>query len=250
MVSDIFTGAWALIGKLLGFSGRKNTAVICVGMERSAKYGVCTGSGIDVSRMAPLLKKYGRTTVLQNNSATRSSVMAALKEGLKKNLCIFYYSGHGGQHKNANGENGMSEFLCLNDGPLHDYEIWEMVQKSNGRVFMIFDCCHSGTMFRSAEHGDDTSDDRFKNVGFSFKMLWKTKVRASKSLNLLVWSGCPSDELSYATANGGVFTNGILAGYGKKHTYNEVWDTAREAAKNQHPVYTKLGGGFIGRIFL
>lgn len=223
---------------------RGDTAIVCVGMQVSSKYGACPGAQLDSDSMTSILSRYGNVQLMQNKQATVASVTSALQAAVQSKLCIFYYSGHGGQERNSKGEGGMSEFLCLNNGPLHDYDIWKIVSQSKGRVVMIFDCCHSATMFR-----DQSATDLkpFENTGFSFQMLHGPMALAD--VNLLVWSGCPANDYSYGDDNGGVFTNGIRKGFNGSDTYDDVWNRASRAAKAQKPARTILGTGFGGTVF-
>ena len=160
--------AFGLMTGKAKIANKSDTTVVCIGMQHSAKYGSCPGSTLDSNAMAALLSKYGDVTLLQDRNATIEAVRLALINALNSKLCIFYYSGHGGQKQDRNGQNGISEYLCLNNGPLHDYEIWDLISKSKGRVVMIFDCCHSATMYRDHVFG---GVEKFKNTGFAFKML-------------------------------------------------------------------------------
>ena len=259
-------GIW---NRLFGLFGRKcrsgscGAAVVCVGMEHSRAYGACPGARVDLTGMAALLKKFTSDTDIQGPAtfldaqATRQSVARALEEALEADFCIFYYSGHGGQGRDPKGENGVSEFLCLDDGPLPDYKIWEMLQKAKGRVFMIFDCCHSATMFRSAEQADSAEHtEPFANTGFTFQMLrtaWaRPRAQGARGVeNLLVWSGCPANDYSYGDATGGVLTNGIRNNFRCGISYDDLWMKAERAASSQNPVRTRIGApeAFSGEAF-
>jgi len=256
MLIDKIKLLWNMLVGKAKLTSRKDTAVVCVGMQTSAKYGACPGAQVDSTSMASRLGKYGSVTLLQSRNATTTAVSEALRGALEKDLCIFYYSGHGGQRRDPKGENGMSEFLCLNNGPLPDYEIWNMVSKAKGRVVMIFDCCHSATMFREATASSDVEQPEVVNLGFRFKMLEgvatardNSEVEAAKSHGILVWSGCPANSYSYGDDNGGVLTNGIKKGMKSGATYDSVWETAKKAAKSQNPVRTVIGSGFDGLVF-
>jgi hypothetical protein len=245
---DVFSYIKYLINLIRGtakLADERDTSCVVVGMQNSSTYGSCSGSKLDSDNMCNVLSRYGNTKLLQSKQATRSTVISALDNALKKKLCVFYYSGHGGQEKNSKGVDGMAEFLCLNDGPLYDFEIWNYIQSAKGRVVMIFDCCHSATMYR--EIPGEKTVTHLKNTGFSFKML-KSAI-ASTSKNILVWAGCPSDSYSYGGMDGGVFTNGILKNLDKDDTYDDVWDRAYKYAKDQNPVRTTIGTGFDGKVF-
>lgn len=244
--------AWGRMTGSVKMVSKADTAVVCVGMETSRTYGACPGARVDSNVMSRVLLDYGHVRVLQDRVATVDAVIHALDDALQAKLCIFYYSGHGGQKKDKAGENGVSEFLCLDNGPLPDYKLWEMLQAAKGRVFMIFDCCHSATMFRGASISEG-STTLVENVGFKFQLLRSTSFAAADasgaSKNFLVWSGCPANDYSYGDSDGGVFTNGIRKGLRSDATYDSVWACAERFAKSQHPVRTVVGSGFNGPVF-
>lgn len=232
-----------------------DTSCVCVGVQTSAKYSSCPGAGLDAKNMQKLLSEYGRTTLLMDSAATASAVAGALQEACRKKLCIFFYSGHGGRVPNPKAQDGSgySEHLCLYNGALYDYTIWQIISQAKGRVVMVFDCCHSATMFRTAGKSDEYSLDR----GFPFSLLGYVASGPVSPAgdgsrggpNILVWSGCPSGGYSYGSKYGGVLTNAILAVYGRRKTYDRVWDGAYRRAKSQSPVRTVVGKGFAGRVF-
>ena len=225
-------------------SEKQDTYVLCVGMQTSRKFGGCPGARLDSNEMAKLLGNYGKVVLLQDKAANNMSVTRCIDEGVRHPLFILYYSGHGGQMRDRQGEGGKSEFLCLDNGPLHDYTIWDHICEAKGRVVMIFDCCHSATMFRSLP------SKKVENVGFQFSMI-RSIARSSESSDndILVWSGCPADDFSYGDDSGGVFTNGIRNGFSDDDTYEQVWNRASKAAKDQRPVKTVIGAGFGGKAF-
>lgn len=251
VIIDFIRGLWNRMFGRKCTEKRCPTRIVVVGMEKSRKYGNCPGSRVDSNAMCGLLSRFGTVKLLQETEATRESVTEALKDALQGEFCIFYYSGHGGQMRDSKGENGISEFLCLDDGPLNDYKIWEMLQEAKGRVFMIFDCCHSATMFRAAEDGTNDAVElkEFKNVGFRFDMLRDAWMRAENLTNLLVWSGCPANDYSYGDASGGVLTNGIRRNYRSGISYDSLWKKAENFAKSQNPVRTRIGPEFTGEVF-
>lgn len=228
------------------FEDKGDTAVVCVGLQNSSKYGSCPGAEADSSRMFELLSKYGSSVLIQNKQASVASVRNALAEACKKKLCIFFYSGHGGRVRNPKAQDGSgySEHLCLNNGALYDFSIWDIVSKAKGRVVLIFDCCHAATMYRSSAKYNSYKFNR----GFEFSMLHNMSFAQGEN-NILVWSGCPADNYSYGDDSGGVLTNGILSSYREGRTYDEVWKKAAAKAASQHPVRTVLGTGFDGVVF-
>lgn len=189
-------------------------AVVVVGMEHSKFAGNCPGAEKDASSMADLFRQYtSNIKVFLNGTATISNIKNALKDAVKSDLTIFYYSGHGGSERFADTGSeevdGKDEFLCPYDGYLRDNDLWEITSKAKGRVFEIFDCCHSETMFR-------TSGIQMRNIPFARSI-------DSSNPNILVWSGCPDNTYSYGSAEGGQFTNTFLKYYSKSISYADLW---------------------------
>lgn len=225
---------------LCGCGKSGSTGIVIVGMEQSAKFGKCEGCSHDAATMNRILSKYGKPTVLQNQQATKAAVVDALQKASQKDLMIFFYSGHGGSDRigDVSGEpDRRNEYLCLYNTYMLDNEIWEIVKRAKGRVFLIFDCCHSETMFRSP--GIDLS-------GMAEEM---EMARSGDKVNMLCWSGCPDDNYSYGGTMGGVLTNAIRDSYGKWKSYDKVWAGAKLKARSQNPRKTQIGKGFDGRVF-
>lgn len=198
---------------------KKDTAVLCIGMERG-KYGNCPGAQVDATRMRDLLKKYSDNPVLLiSQQATKRVVVQAMQAACQKDLAIIFYSGHGGDQRQTNATkqnfvepSGKDQFLCLYDAPMLDDEIWNIVCGAKGRVVLIFDCCHSGTMYRAPV----TFESSLKEFPETFG--------AEKMPNLLCISGCPDNAYSYGGPEGGLLTNALLERYKEDRTYERVWE--------------------------
>lgn len=225
-----------------------NAAAVVIGMEYSTFAGACPGALKDSQRMFKLWSAYTDNIVLFNDmNATKSAVVAALKNAIDNyELVYIYYSGHGGSGSyNAQEVDGKDEFLCLYDAPLVDDAIWEIISKSKGRVFLMFDCCHSQTMFRS--NTIDFSGSRFR----AKKKLWAKKNKArsevinvDSGLKMLCWSGCPDDTVSYGSSAGGMFTNSMLDKFRFYETYAGMWkkvSTDRTLLRAEKPQQTIIG---------
>jgi hypothetical protein len=196
--------------------------------------------------MQNILDKSGITnlTVLTDETATIKNVKNSLSQMLDAELLVFYYSGHGGSTP-ANLTNnfevdGKDEFLCLYDGALIDDDIWSIISQAKNKVFLIFDCCHSETMFR--------------NPGMTFSNFKRSNVFRSNTntFSMICWSGCTDDTYSYGSVYGGMFTRTIYSYFRINRTYDVIWDLV------SHDVYlsdgqtckqTKLGTDF-GRNYI
>ena len=176
----------------------------------------------------------------------------ALKEQIAKvpedGLFIFTYSGHGGQYNKSssakNETDGRDEFLCLYDGALIDDELWTIMNECKGRVLCIYDCCHSGTMYRlphEPEEGIEEEDRLPLDRPFFSKY---ENVRAG--IKMLVISGCGEETVSWGDSiQGGCLTSSMKRAFNKCLNYREWWnkfktDSALKKVK-QVPICTRIG---------
>ena len=214
----------------------KKYAVI-VGMETS-KWGSCPGSNKDSNVMRELIGQYvDADHIIKYNNAegTVEAVENALRSQIAKvpedGLFIFTYSGHGGQYnKSSSAQNetdGKDEFLCLYDGALIDNKLWTIMNECKGRVLCIYDCCHSGTMYRlpnEVEEGDEAEDRIPLETPFFAKY---ENVRAG--ISMLVISGCGEETVSWGdSVNGGVLTSAMKKNFNKCLTYKEWWNKFKQ----------------------
>lgn len=247
---------------------------LCVGMETSARFGACSGAGLDATRMNAFLKeRYGYGgTFLVSGQATKDAVVKALQTGIAATpadgLFIFFYSGHGGQEdfsqsgiqtSEPEGADSMDEYLCLSDTYMLDDEVWSLISSCKGRVFLIFDCCHSATMWRSVTEkvapkgsAQALSARMVKSTGFVLKPHARA-LDTRSTFNMLSWSGCEEKTYSYGSANGGEMTTAILKYWNATRTYDELWPLVVQKVESdqptQRPVRTVLGTGFNGPAF-
>lgn len=246
---------------------------LCVGMENSKRFGACPGCEQDAQRMQSLLKdKYGYNgDILISEEATKSAVVGKLKKAVDlmppNGLLLFCYSGHGGQEwlggKEPDGSDREDEFLCLYDTYMLDDEIWDIVSKCKGRVFLYFDACHSATMYRSVAaevrqaRGEAVALDSgfVKTKGFNFRIEDYLPAEAMSSDStraavprILCWSGCKETEYSYGGYNGGVMTRNLIHRWTPGISYASLWDLVVSGVQReqptQHPVQTRMGAGF------
>ena len=217
------------------------TAAVVIGMENSFA-GNCLGANLDAKRMNDLLSKYTtNVTYLTNEKATHDRVASAMKAAVSHDLCIIYYSGHGGSQAfsdtGSEETDGRDEFLCVYDRMFRDNEIWSIISKSKGRVMLIVDACHSCTMYRTTSQ---------------FTLLKAIPLTATHNengpINLQVWSGCPDDNYSYGGSTGGEFTNCLLRHFDQRKTYEALWNDIEKDTTLQS--YEKVQRTLMGDSFV
>ena len=251
----------------VGVSCASDVRYVCVGMEVSDRFGPCAGCAKDATRMDDLLRaKFGYSgTLLVSEQATRAAFVQAVRDAVADThdggLFILYYSGHGGRESlgslvtsEPEGADDEDEYLCLYDTYLLDDEVWSLVEPCRGRVFMVFDCCHSQTMFRSVSidvalsRGFGVSLDAGLVRSSGFDLGPRAAPLDMDGLRMLCWSGCLESEYSYGGPSGGVMACAILAKWKRGMTYAALWDMVREDVESrqpgQHPACTLYGGVF------
>ena len=245
---------------------------LCIGMEYSKRFGECPGCELDSKRLTTLLgSKYGyKGETLVSASATKSAVVERLKKGIEQTpedgMFMFLYSGHGGQEslggKEPDGADRKDEYLCLYDTYMLDDEIWEIVSKCKGRVFLYFDACHSATMYRSVASDLNVAGsggkpaakalggDLVRSSGFTFHPERFVGAQAMWSdgkplFRMLCWSGCKESQYSYGGGAGGVMTSALVRNWEKGMSYSLLWGRTRRDViaeqPTQIPIQTLVG---------
>lgn len=186
------------------FSSNK-VKLLCIGMEESKCadnfYGAKKGITNLYNRIKP---RCSYSKLLISEEATKANVIKEMQKVCDSDLAIIVYNGHGGQTKtHQNEKDGKDEFICLYDAYMIDNEIWSIISKAKGRVFTIFDCCYSETMFQFSP-----SKTTFCN----------------SPIDLLCWSSCAENAVSYGKIGyGGMLTIKINSKAKPALTYEEVW---------------------------
>lgn len=213
-------------------SRKSRIRLLAVGVARG-RYGACPGASLDAQRIHDKVSA-GKKAILLDSAATRKAVTNALKSGIAgtedDGLFVFFYSGHGGQAKSSDPseDDGRDETLCLYDAELVDNTIWSILQSAKCRVFMVTDCCHSGSNYRSAS----------PLRGF----VAARSAESPKGLRLLHWGGCQDSTYSYGDEAGGVMTNAILSQIGKGVSYKDAFKHVVAASRAyQAPVKASIG---------
>ena len=246
MKGFLFAILFGLVCLLTGCSTTraKSTGIVIVGVGQSAKYGKCEGATTDAATMNGILSQYGTPTILLNSKATKANVVKALQAAAQNDLLIFTFSGHGGSDPigDVSGEtDGKNEYLCLYNTYLLDNEIWNIVNSAKNRVLLIFDCCHSETMFRSPGIAFTNALSSVDGTNTAFR---------SSKVTMLCWSGCADSAYSYGDAKGGNLTNAIRDAFDKDLTYGKMWIKVRTKVPSyQIPRKTEIGSWPNTKVF-
>lgn len=144
--------------------------LVGVGKYRSAEFTPLNGPPNDLVLVEKVLRgNYGvsNITILKDEMATSHRILAEFKKlkskTVKNDIIFFYFSGHGTQEKDMNGDeaDGWDEALVAYDynqetraGLILDESLAKIFNDlADRQVLSVIDSCHSGTITRSAITG-------------------------------------------------------------------------------------------------
>jgi hypothetical protein len=201
--------------------------------------GYCPGTDVDARNFANMCSKNNIPYIkIENEQCTGNNIIQLWKtciESLDKNngLFIFFYSGHGGQVYSSTEKDRLDETLCLWDGQMRDDTVWQLLNivPKTCRIFMVTDCCNSGTNFQ---------------LPFNLGRTSKKLASRSQEPNMLHYGGCGDSESSYGSSIGGVFTNYLKRNYNENYSYLEWFTVTIEQMKKekQKPTFAETGISF------
>ncbi|MFK7904340.1 MAG: caspase domain-containing protein [Chitinophagales bacterium] len=178
---------------------------------------------------------------LHDQEATKNNIVEAFDKHLglatENDICLFYFSGHGGQETTHPAfdkyePDGKLEVLACHDSRMSRqgsfladkelrYMIGKLYQKTKAQIITIFDCCHSGTNTR-----DRLTIRRLMNdapgrdwEGFIFgEKITIEEIQKATSLDDVLPQGkhiqlaaCADKESAYESNGQGIFTSNLLA---------------------------------------
>ena len=244
----------------------RNVAIIAAAPDLFLERGR-EGIKIDISNMKNLFRSYGFEIVVFENASKQqliSKMQSLAKELGEKDIFTFYFTGHGANIDDINGDeqDNLDEILILRgfdknhpslDSILVDDELNYYLSQIKAKKVIILDSCHSGTGYKSL------SKDEIKTIGkidIKRKVLEKSKLLKnnnssekdlSSEKNFLFFGAARDDESSRVTASGSLFTLAINEGLkhkkadsnrDEKITPRELVEYSRRYIKNQGRNYS------------
>lgn len=218
---------------------------LLIGISAYENIRPLNGPRRDLPKMKAFLRDHWKFAedeiiVLEDADATRDKIISAIKDKLiseteSGDRVLIYFSGHGSQLPDEDGdeEDGLDETLSpVNTTEDGRNQITDdvfgalLAQLGDRRVTVIIDSCHSGTVSRSV--GTFTEDEHSGSIARTFVPTLQSRsatptvydedahsreesfVKSKGSLH--VWSAAASNQLSWDTPRGGVFTGHFIEG--------------------------------------
>ena len=211
--------------------------------------------------------------VLTEKEATRDNIIRAFESWLingtkEGDLVFFYFSGHGTQVPDQNGdeEDGLDEALCPYDVQpkgsknviearlIIDDELGEMLRKLPERdVTVVVDACHSGSMTRSINRVpvSDLEETPAYQARFIPVEIDESHVRGKAlSLDIPKQEDIPEGQIFISSSREdqisleiglpegfhGAMTSGLVEGMKQRRdsTYRELYEYARKVVKDRY----------------
>lgn len=192
----------------------------------------------DARAICEIASKRGfKSKIILGNNVTRLNVIYSVREAAQElesgDIFFFYYSGHGGQLPDMDGDemDGMDETWCLYDGELVDDELrllWSEF-KEGVRILVLSDSCHSGTITKASVEEPALENcvkkampmeyvrkTYFKNKSFydnlARELMDKGANEKEVKAGVLLISGCQDEQSSYAFTfdENSAFTTALL----------------------------------------
>lgn len=201
----------------------------------------CINDAEEMEKLA-LAQGFKVLGVLRDSQGTRQAVKDAFTQASKAlksgDIFLFTYSGHGSFVPDENGDepDNADETWCLFDGMLIDDEVnllWQAFAPGV-RVFVLLDCCHSGSAIRDflAAGGGAQPAKRARGLPkATAKKTWATNRTMYKAISdataaaapgaaakdpvctVTLISGCQDDQVSIDDWPNGAFTAQVLAAW-------------------------------------
>lgn len=208
----------------------------------------CWGCELDVDNIEGILSPLNyEIDILKTQEATAESIIAGLNEAAfnlrSGDIFVFYFSGHGGQQPDRNGDemDGQDETLVAYNKQIVDDElnnIW-LKFKTGVRILMISDSCNSGTNYRNRMQRSVRPTPFLPIVDFEISAKMKAK--------LIHFGGCRDGFGSSGYMQGGAFTMALCQAWNDGDFQGNYPDfhqaICAKISTTQQPQYSQYGTG-------
>jgi hypothetical protein len=187
--------------------------------------------------------------ILKTAAAKKEDILDKLNEAATElkngDIFVYYFSGHGGQQLDENGdeEDNHDETQCAYNGELIDdqlNEVW-LKFKAGVRIVMISDSCNSGTVYRNKPGYAAKRRDRPTPI----VPIPDLEVSSGMKAKLIHLGGCRDGFGSSGFTDGGAFTIALCQAWDEgKFTgnYKDFHDAiCAKISTSQQPQYAQYG---------
>ena len=211
--------------------------IVGVGEFKDPQVTSLPGIQLDVDMAQQMMRHLGvpsqNIKILRDKQATIEGMRQQLK-WLAKNVSqddhiFIYFSGHGSQVEDKNGdeEDGLDETLYLYDGHLIDDEFGELLKNiPSQNVVVLVDACHSGTGTKSLANNRYAATQGQVKSWRDSKTPYRPASRKSlaveaieqKSDNYVAMAAAQDNQSAIATPSGSIFTKALLDSFESSRT--------------------------------
>ena len=192
----------------------------------------------DLKNIRKLLKylNINNITTLRDDEATLHDIRKLFysyinsNKNHKDNIFLFYFSGHGIQVDDKNGDEkdkkdeatalydlALDDKNFIEEGVLLDDELSYLLSQIHSKKILIFDKCHSGSSHREGFKPFVKSIDGEYKLSSSFLNKIDKNIKSKKILtNFIVFSATKDNQEAEDSPLGGLFTNSLIDGIIKK----------------------------------
>ena len=254
--------------------GRSDALVVGVEIYQNPNIKKLSGVSLDIDNIKRVLTTLNvpkrNIVTLEKHNATLGQVRRAFKNYIysrknnRKNLFIFYFSGHGLQVKDVSHDekDGLDEASVLYDastdngsisgGILLDDELYTWLSKIKSKKVLIFDKCHSDSSYR------DIAIKPYEKVlrgKFHLSSRFLKDIKALPTIenaltDIIVISATKDKEIAEDSPLGGLFTQSLVQGvvYNKAKKYGSITLGGLEDFCNDSvcTIATKIRKNFFG----
>ena len=220
---------------------------LLVGINYKGTSSALNGCINDVNAVNAFLTKngYNDITIMTDDTAkkpTRVNILAELLNLILSGVdqLFFHYSGHGSYVRDENGDEADGRDECLvpidyqTAGMVIDDEIRGVLQclNSNQKLFVVLDCCHSGT-------GMDLAYNLYERSN-RYALVKDNRCELTRGQVVMI-SGCLDDQTSADAYIGGKYQGALTESFiaaidGKtgRKTYNRLsWEQLIQKVKKR-----------------
>ncbi len=208
-----------------------------------------TGIDLDVDMAKQIARHLGYKSenikVLRDQQATVAGMREQL-QWLAKNTSsndnvMIYFSGHGSQIEDKNGDelDGLDETLYMHDGHFIDDEFGELLKKiPSQNIVVMVDACHSGTGTKTlAANRYAIKEGQVKARGLLTPLKQSTQKDFGievASDNYISLAAAQDNQYAIATSSGSIFTKALLDSFEslRKNNTQTTWKDIFDRTKS------------------